>query len=212
MLEDSDKLMRAKRIETAWHGVWLRALEWECLLEHTGGEETEEGIILQSDSANIEEDILKNEVANKNVTIVKSPSCPGEISSSTECDIMTASKLKHLDSSDCEGVSSDSGFSDLSGYLPILLAENPHIKCKSTEQKRLKSYSRNRHKPKKRKNRLISVGTEYSQNQKSWKYVFSLLILLLFSSILLYSISCNNNICAININTHINYYNNHHPI
>jgi hypothetical protein len=77
VLKYSDKLRRVKRIETAWHGVWLRALEWECLLEHAGGEEAKEVIKLKSDSANIDEDILKptttHEVAHKNVTIVKSP-------------------------------------------------------------------------------------------------------------------------------------------
>ena len=59
VLKDSDKIRRVRRIETAWHSVWLRALEWECLLEHTGREEAKEGIQLQSESSNIEEDILK---------------------------------------------------------------------------------------------------------------------------------------------------------
>jgi hypothetical protein len=224
VLEDSDKIRRVKRIETDWHGVWLRALEWECLLEQSGGEEAKEVRTLQSDSANIEQDILQlnnndtqlvYEVAHKNVTIVKSPHCPGEISSSTECDIMTSSKLKYLDSSDCEGVSSDSGFSDLIGYLPALLAETPHKKCNSKEQKRLKYNSRNRHKSKKIRNNLINVETKYNQTQKSWKNELCFLILLLFSSftfLFLYNISCYNNTCAINITTHITYYNGHHPI
>jgi hypothetical protein len=226
ILEDSDKIRRVKIIETAWHGVWLRALEWECLLEQKGGKEAKELKILQSDSSNINEDILKLTTAPEyssmlmygvahSVTIVKSPHCQLEISSSTECDIMTSSKMKHLDSSDCEGVSSDSGFSDLSGYLPTLLAENAHKECNFTGQKRLKDDSGNKQKHKKRKNKVIGVGTEYSQTQMYLKTVLCLLILMIFSlftSLLLYNISCNNNTCAINITTHINYYNHHHPI
>ena len=97
VLENSDKIRRVKRIETAWHSVWLRALEWECLLEHTGGEEAKEGIILQSDSSNIEEDnLLKpasvpdnfkhlvSDMANKNVIIVRRLACSGEILTSTK--------------------------------------------------------------------------------------------------------------------------------
>ena len=113
-------------------------------------------------------------IISQNVTIVKIPPCLGDISSSTEYDIMSSSKLKHLGSSDCEGFSSDSGFSDLSGYLPTLLAENPHNKCNSTEKRRLKDNSRNRNKPKKRRNKLINVEQNIIRPRRAGKmnYVF----------------------------------------
>ena len=32
---DNHVMMTFKQLETAWHQVWLRALEWECLLEQS---------------------------------------------------------------------------------------------------------------------------------------------------------------------------------
>ena len=42
---DDDNMNHAatiKHLETVWHQVWLRALEWECLLEESLARGTEE--------------------------------------------------------------------------------------------------------------------------------------------------------------------------
>ena len=33
--DDNHAVRTVKHLETAWHQVWLRALEWECLLEQS---------------------------------------------------------------------------------------------------------------------------------------------------------------------------------
>ena len=33
--DDDQAIRRVKYLETVWHGVWLRAMEWECLIEQS---------------------------------------------------------------------------------------------------------------------------------------------------------------------------------
>ena len=33
--DDNQAMKRVEYLETVWHGVWLRTLEWECLIEQS---------------------------------------------------------------------------------------------------------------------------------------------------------------------------------
>ena len=36
LINDDDQAMKSsKYLETVWHGLWLRAMEWECLIEQS---------------------------------------------------------------------------------------------------------------------------------------------------------------------------------
>eukprot|EP00090_Calanus_glacialis_P003770 TRINITY_DN12803_c0_g1_i1.p1 TRINITY_DN12803_c0_g1~~TRINITY_DN12803_c0_g1_i1.p1 ORF type:complete len:382 (+),score=69.59 TRINITY_DN12803_c0_g1_i1:154-1299(+) len=228
LIDDDDQaIRRVKYLETVWHGVWLRAIEWECLIEQSLARRVDEGgdsgsgLYPAVDSG---EEILKTipetHGSEINVTNVKirckpeenlrntrySPIMPCHPAKTIHSEITRSGKSSPLCDSDC--LSSDSGFSDLSSDFPTSLVRDIPPMCSSPTQKIIRKNATN----------LQKLGTEKQKKKhlrtlKNTKYEFCRqilsLIFLMFTFLILLlicNIKCYNNTCAIYINTHLQYY------
>ena len=178
---DEDVMKSVEYLEPLWQSLWLRILEWECLIEQSlaRGEQVSFAFLfsffidfLQDDQNTVETD--------------------------TEEDILKA--VDDADNTQCD--SSDSGFSDHSVEYDTSMNTGCHSIIQDPVILTSMTACHTRDKRKYRKKKKINCW--------SWSRFFRFFIILTFLIFILFiicNIKCYNNTCAINISTLIRYYN-----
>jgi len=184
LISDDDHAVNSvEYLETVWHSVWLRTLEWECLIEQslTNQEDINE-------DTDAEEDILK--------TVVDGVKESKHVTDENICD--------------SDGLSSDSGFSDHSGeYDTHILTECHSEEVTDTPIIHHKGEGEGD----KRKTRQKKSRSLRKEKYWSWNKILKLIIFLTFIlsiSLITFHIRCFENTCAIYIPSYIRYYNYNH--
>jgi hypothetical protein len=234
LIKDNDRAKKmVKYLETVWHGVWLRAMEWECAIEQSLARRVDEvskrlffrefDLLFQGVDCvdHSEDNILKTLLEKRGSEIdVKIRTEPEEylnntrylpitschLSKSSLTEITRRGKSSQICDSDC--LSSDSGFGDIIYDFPTCLVRNIPPMCQIQTQKVMNTTSTNLQKHGTEKPKKKHLRTLKKPNIGCCKPIL-ILIFLSFTFIILFLISnikCYNNTCAIYINTHLQYY------
>jgi len=178
-IDDNLAVNNVEYLETVWHSVWLRTLEWECLIEQSLT--SQEDDIVETDA---EEDILKVVVGGQKILKY--------VSEENICD--------------SDGISSDSGFSDHSDKYDTNNQVEIHNKIVTGDDDSQFKYKKGEQGERRtRKSRKSKRKTRWSCSKALAVLAFSSFILILL--LIISHIKCYNNTCAISIPSHIRYYN-----
>ena len=157
-------------------------------------QDTEEEILKTVVDTN--EDVEKSDLNNENVKSYPSP---------ISCNLVTTQF-------DSDGLSSDSGFSDISADLGTSMQPTSftweHTRGQNTG---VKTNLQNQEGEKTRESK-IRILEKSNCSSSRWRQIFIFIIFLLIPLFIISNIKCVNNTCAIYISPHIRYYNTQHVI
>lgn len=212
-------------MQTILYQLWLRLLEWECLLEQQqqtpGPLQSEESAtdcseeMLRSPAENVGHSLQRNvesfttsSSSPSSTTLSPTSSTSTSSSSCLPCDSPTVNKAEESDS--------DSGVSDLSSDITFYKSRRVSPPKSTQRSENVKKFRL----PVKTKSSTTSTTNTQTLPSKTdsaldclkWPMLIFLILLLMLTTLVLFHVRCDNSVCALSLERRIHYYKYYSPI